>query len=98
MSIRDAESMFGQDHAGILKDHIDRITSSRPRDTEVSQVDAERPTQLAVLPRAISRFAPRATLNPASNWGKFSQKVSASSCVFFSPGIDNVIVCKALVN
>jgi hypothetical protein len=78
MNIRDAESMFGHDHAGILKDHIDRITTSRPRGTEASQVDAEGSTQLAVLPRAVSRFAPRATLNPAPNWGKFSQSVSTS--------------------
>jgi hypothetical protein len=75
-NIRDADSNFQLDHAAIIRDHINRITTGRPRDTEVPQVDTEGPV---MLPLAISRFAPRATLNPAPNWGKFSQPVSASS-------------------
>jgi len=71
MNIRHADSYFGHDHADILKDHIDRMTTGRPKAAETLQVDAEISTQLAVLPRAISRFAPRATFNPAPNWGKF---------------------------
>jgi hypothetical protein len=70
MNIRDADSCFGHDHAEILKDHIDRMTTGRPGGKEASQEDAESPARLAVLPRAISRFAPRATFNPAPNWGK----------------------------
>lgn len=81
-NIRDAGSNFEVDHAAILKDHINRIITGRLRVTEVPQVDAEGPAQLAelaVLPRAISRFAPRATLNPAPNWGIVCQPVSALS-------------------
>lgn len=74
MNIRDADSFFGHDHAEILKDHIDRMTTSRPSKTDAHQIEAEGgPAEIAVLPRAISRFAPRATYNPAPNWGRFSQ-------------------------
>ncbi len=69
MNIRNAGSCFGHDHAEILKDHIDRITTARLKTRDPVQEDAESPAELAILPRAISRFAPRATLNPASNWG-----------------------------
>lgn len=73
MTIRDAGSCFGHDHADILKGHIDSITTCRPSKMDSPQVDDENPAQIAVLPRAISRFAPRATFNPAPNWGNFSK-------------------------
>lgn len=83
MNIRDADSCFGHDHAEILKDHIDRMTTGRPRGTETSQPDGENTSQLAVLPRAISRFAPRATFNTEPNWGKLFQPTSCFMLHYF---------------
>jgi len=74
INIRTTESGSGYDHADILKDHINCMAKCHPINTEEFQVEAEGdPAPIAVPPRAISRFAPRATCNPAPNWGKVSQ-------------------------
>ena len=71
MNIRNADSCLGHGHAEILKDHIDRMTTDDHWLAEAVVDDFECQAELAVLPRAISRFAPRATFDPAPNLGNF---------------------------
>jgi hypothetical protein len=68
--ILNADSCVGGNHAAVLKQHIDGIVAGKEslmKPAPLPDIVTEWP---AALPKAVARFAPRATFNPPANLGK----------------------------
>lgn len=73
MNIREADSCFGNDHAELLKSHIDNIVAGRSLVRNINSQDPADP--LDMWPSAISNSLPRATINPQSDIGELHYPV-----------------------